>query len=87
LIAAVTAMLMFFLAYLAFNYVLELKEINRLSPALQIPVYLIYSIIPLGLAMAGIQYLISLIMNLTHSDIYLSYEIIESKIDPEMGGI
>tara|TARA_R110002111_G_scaffold238757_2_gene300517 strand:+ start:24042 stop:24584 length:543 start_codon:yes stop_codon:yes gene_type:complete len=83
MIAAVTAALMFFLAYLAFHYVVELKELNRLSPALQFPVYLIYSVIPLGLAMAGIQYLISLIMNLTHREIYLSYDVTENNIDPQ----
>ena len=83
LIAACTSSLMFFLAYLAFHYVVELKEINRLSPALQFPVYLIYSVIPLGLAMAGIQYLLSLIMNLTHRDIYLSYEVTEENVNPQ----
>lgn len=83
LIAICTSALMFFLAYLAFHYVVELKEINRLSPALQFPVYIIYSVIPLGLAMAGIQYLISLIMNLTHRDIYLSYEVTEANADSQ----
>jgi TRAP-type C4-dicarboxylate transport system permease small subunit len=83
LIAAGTSALMFFLAYLAYHYVLELKEINRLSPALQFPVYIIYSVIPLGLTMAGIQYLISLLMNLTHHDIYLSYDVTEDKADPQ----
>lgn len=83
LIAAGTSALMFFLAWLACHYVLELKDINRLSPALQLPVYLIYAVIPLGLAMAGIQYLISLIMNLTHHDIYLSCDVIEDKADPQ----
>jgi len=83
LIAACTSALMFFLAYLAFHYVVELKEINRLSPALQFPVYIIYSVIPLGLAMAGIQYLISLVMNLTHRDIYLSYEVTEENVNSQ----
>lgn len=83
LIAVVTAALMFFLAYLSFYYVMELKDINRLSPALQVPVYMIYSVIPLGLTMAGIQYFISLIMNLTHYDIYLSHETKENKVEPQ----
>lgn len=83
MIAFCTAALMFFLAYLAVFYVLELKGINRLSPALQFPVYIIYSIIPVGLAMAGIQYLISFFMNLLHDEIYLSYDVIEDKAAPQ----
>ncbi|MEH6447013.1 MAG: TRAP transporter small permease [Oceanospirillaceae bacterium] len=74
-----TATLLAFLAYKAVFYILELKDLNRLSPALQLPVYLIYSIIPFGLAMAAIQYLIAFIMNLTHKGIYLSYDVIDDQ--------
>jgi TRAP-type C4-dicarboxylate transport system permease small subunit len=81
LISISTSMLMFYLAYLAYFYVLELQEINRLSPALQFPVYIIYATIPLGLTMAGIQYLISFLMNISHSEIYLSYDLIEGQSD------
>ena len=77
LIAITTSVLMFYLAYKAVFYVAELKEINRLSPALQLPVYIIYSIIPLGLGMAGIQYLMTFFMNITHREIYLSHEVID----------
>lgn len=81
LIAISTSILMFYLAYLAYFYVLELQDINRLSPALQFPVYIIYSIIPLGLSMAGIQYLVSFLMNITHRNIYLSYDLVEGQSD------
>jgi len=79
LIAISTSMLMFYLAWQAYFYVIDLKEINRLSPALQFPVYIIYSIIPVGFVMAGIQFLIGFLMNLTHKEIYLSYDVIENK--------
>jgi TRAP-type C4-dicarboxylate transport system permease small subunit len=69
---------MFYLAYKSIFYVLELKEIKRASSSLQFPVYIVYSIIPIGLAMAGIQYLISFIMNITHKEIYESFDIIET---------
>ncbi|WP_299179282.1 TRAP transporter small permease [uncultured Neptuniibacter sp.] len=77
-ISIITGLLMFYLTYKAVFYVLELKDINRLSPALQFPVYIIYSIIPVGLGIAGIQYLIAFFMNLTHKEIYLSYEVTDS---------
>lgn len=78
LISIVTASLMFYLAYKAVFYVQDLKDINRLSPALQFPVYIIYSVIPLGLSIAGIQYLIAFFMNLTHAEIYLSHEVMDN---------
>jgi TRAP-type C4-dicarboxylate transport system permease small subunit len=77
LIAATTSALMFYLAYKACLYVLDLKEINRLSPALEFPVYIVYSIIPIGFAMAGLQYLIGFVMNLLHREIHLSYDAVE----------
>lgn len=79
LIAISTAAMMFFLCYQAYLYVLELKDINRLSPALEFPVYIIYSIIPIGFGIAGVQYLSCFLMNLTHREIYLSHDVIESE--------
>ncbi len=78
-IAITTSMLMFLLAYEAYEYVMQLKEINRLSPALQLPVYLVYMIVPVGFFMAGLQFFIRFIQNLLHDEIYLSYDVIEEK--------
>ncbi|WP_282021790.1 TRAP transporter small permease [Ruegeria faecimaris] len=75
LISITTSMLLAFLAYKSVFYVLEIKELNRLSPALQFPVYIIYSVIPVGLFMASLQYLIAFIMNVTHVGIWHSYEV------------
>ncbi|MEJ2766846.1 TRAP transporter small permease [Photobacterium sp. MCCC 1A19761] len=79
LIALITSLLMFYLAYQSLLYVAELKTMNRLSPALQLPVFWVYAIIPVGFAIAGLQYLMSLAMNLIHDDIYLSFDMIENK--------
>lgn len=73
-----TSLLLAFLAYKSVFYVLEIKDLNRLSPALQFPVYIIYSVIPVGLFMASLQYLIAFIMNLTHAGVWHSYEIEDS---------
>ncbi|WP_028470162.1 TRAP transporter small permease [Neptunomonas japonica] len=77
LIAIISGVLMLYLSYKAVFYVIELKDLNRLSPALQLPVYIIYAIIPVGLFVAGIQYLITFFMNITHKEIYLSFEVID----------
>jgi TRAP-type C4-dicarboxylate transport system permease small subunit len=81
-IAFSSAALMFYLSYQAYLYVLDIQELNRLSSALQIPVYLVYlvySIIPFGFFIAGLQYGSSFIMNLLHPEIYLSFSVIEVK--------
>ncbi|ABM03795.1 Tripartite ATP-independent periplasmic transporter, DctQ component [Psychromonas ingrahamii 37] len=83
-IAFSTATLMFYLSYEAYLYVLDIRDINRLSSALQIPVYLIYSIIPFGFFIAGLQYASSFIMNLLHPEIYLSFSVIETKDNQDM---
>ena len=79
IIAITTSMLMFLLAYEAYLYVMQLKEINRQSPALQIEVYLVYMIVPIGFFMTGVQFFIRFIQNLLHDEIYLSYDVIEEK--------
>ncbi|MFT6047791.1 MAG: TRAP-type C4-dicarboxylate transport system permease small subunit [Arenicella sp.] len=82
IIAVTTAALMFYLTYLALIYVVEIKQLNRHSPSLQFPVYIVYSIIPVGFFMAGLQYLLSFLMNLTHPEIYVSADLIESEDTP-----
>jgi len=85
-ISITTSMLMFLLAYEAYVYISHLKEMNRLSPALQVEVYLVYAIVPIGLFMSGVQFLIRFIQNLLHEEIYLSYDVIEEKdCDSEIG--
>lgn len=75
LISLTTGLLLMFLTYKSVLYVQEVKEINRLSPALQFPVYLIYAVIPVGLAMASLQYLIAFLMNVTQRETYLSLDV------------
>ncbi|WFE91245.1 TRAP transporter small permease [Roseibium porphyridii] len=75
LISLTTGLLLMFLTYKSVLYVQEVKEINRLSPALQFPVYLIYAVIPVGLAMASLQYLIAFLMNVTQRGTYLSLDV------------
>lgn len=85
IIALSTGLLMFYLAYLAVFYVQELKHLNRLSPALQFPVYFVYATIPLGLAMAGLQFTLAFVMNLCHQEIYTSSSHVEEKDQTGVG--
>ena len=78
-IAITSSIIMFALAYEAILYILHIKQINRLSPSLQIPVYTIFIIIPIGFMMAGLQYFIRFVQNLIHPEIYSGNNLIEEK--------
>ena len=71
LVSATTAGLLFVLAWFAFRYA---WGVDRVSPVLGVPVYLVYLSAPLGLALGGVQYALTLWKNLTHEEVYVSFE-------------
>jgi TRAP-type C4-dicarboxylate transport system permease small subunit len=48
--------------------------LETVSPALQVPLYIVYSAAPIGLALAGIQYALAAVRNCTDAEVFLSYE-------------
>jgi len=73
-IAGSTSLLMFVLAWYAIRYVGTVAELGTVSPALQVPLYLVYCAAPLGLVLAGIQYALAVVRNLREHEVYLSFE-------------
>ncbi len=53
----ITAIILLYLAYLSFNYVQAEIDKGTVTPALQVPQYLMVIFIPLGFFMGGIQFL------------------------------
>ena len=45
-----------------------------MSAALQVPLYLVYCVAPIGFVLTGIQYALTVVRNLTEEDVYLSYD-------------
>jgi C4-dicarboxylate transporter, DctQ subunit len=78
LIAGVTAVAMFVLAYYSLLYVVRVATLGKVTPSLQIPLYLTYFWVPLGFIITGIQYLMTVVKNLQSDDIYISYEQIDT---------
>lgn len=75
-ISFVSAVATAYIAYLAMMYVLSTKNLGRVTPALQIPIYLVYSVVPIGFLLACIEYIRSFISNIrdkTH--FYITSEI------------
>ncbi len=75
IMAAVTCILMFLLAYYAYEYVLKTARRGRVSPALSIPVYITYIWVVAGFITTGLQYFFTVIrnLNLNSETVYLSY--------------
>jgi len=74
-ITLTTGLLFLYLAYKSVFYVLDIKSVNRLSPALQFPVWIIYAVIPVGLFMSSLQFLTAFAANLTRSGTWISNEV------------
>lgn len=82
-IALVTAVFMFGLAWYSLQYILTQAGRGRVLPSLQIPVWLIYVWVPVGFFMTGAQYLLTAIKNMIQRDIYLSTNVLEGYDDDE----
>ncbi|MEL0169995.1 MAG: TRAP transporter small permease [Pseudomonadaceae bacterium] len=68
-----TGALMFYLAWYAAQYVATIADRGRTSSALQIPLWIPYLAAPAGLALAGIQFWLTAIRNLTSHETYRSF--------------
>lgn len=65
------------LAWLSWTLFMQLVEARsgrcRVLPSTGLPVYLVYSVVPLGLLLGGLQFLLAAIANLIRPDNYLSW--------------
>jgi TRAP-type C4-dicarboxylate transport system permease small subunit len=78
LIAAVTAAVMFVLAYYSYLYVARVAKLGKVTPSLQVPLYLTYLWVPVGFVITGIQYVLTAVKNLQSRDVYISYEQVDA---------
>lgn len=75
-ISLVSAVAMAYITFLATQYVLSTMSLGRVTPALQIPIYLVYSVVPIGFLLACIEYIRTFIFNIKDkSHFYITSEI------------
>jgi len=84
IIALVTAVFMFGLAWYALQYIQTQASRGRVLPSLQIPVWMILVWVPFGFFMTGLQYALTAIKNMIEKDIYLSTNVLEGYDDEEL---
>lgn len=74
LICLGTAGLLFLLTALGVGYVLDMATLGRVTPALRIPLYLVYLWVPVGFALGGLQYLLAAVRNLISPGVHLAFQ-------------
>lgn len=78
LIAALTGTIMLVLAYYSYLYVDRLARLGKVTPSLQVPLYLTYLWVPVGFVITGIQYYLTVVRNFQKHDVYISFDNIDS---------
>jgi C4-dicarboxylate transporter, DctQ subunit len=73
LITGGTAAILVVLAWYALIYVVTVYRLGGISPALRLPYWIPYSVAPVGLLLAGIQYGLAAVRNLGGPGIYVSF--------------
>lgn len=73
-ICATTALLLGGLTVVAVRYVSTVFVLGTVSPALQVPLWTVYAVAPLGLGLATIQYALATAKNLTTEGVWVSAE-------------
>jgi len=73
-ISAVSAVVLFYLAYFSYEYMLKMRMLGQKTAALQVPFWTFNLIVPIGFALAGIQYIRTIIKNIVEKDVWLSPE-------------
>lgn len=74
LISGLTSLLMLALAAFSVEYIRTMHFLESVSPVLQVPLYLVYLLVPLGLLLTAAQYVLTGVRNLTSTDVYIAFE-------------
>ncbi len=74
IISAVSAFVMFFMANASYEYMMYSLQKAHVTPALKLPYWIFYVIIPIGFFMAGIQYIRTIVKNLVEKETWMSPE-------------
>lgn len=76
-----TAIILFMLAKYAVDRVYSMAAIGRVTPSLRVPSWMLYSVVPVGLFLTGLQFLFAAITNLLREEVYLAPRVPDTKTD------
>ena len=75
IISGFTSVVMFYMTSVFVRYAMDNMKVGRISTALELPMWILQSIVAVGVFLTAVQYLICFIRNLTTPDVYLGSEV------------
>jgi C4-dicarboxylate transporter, DctQ subunit len=85
-ISALSAFVMAIMTWFSYKYLANAMDMGHMTPALRVPKWTFYVIIPIGFGLACIQYIRTIIKNLTEKDPWQSPDQQSEYEDEEIGG-
>ncbi|MFO7785771.1 MAG: TRAP transporter small permease [Thermodesulfobacteriota bacterium] len=87
IICLVSALVMGIMAWFSYEYLMNAMSRSHVTPALRVPTWTFYVIIPIGFGLACIQYIRTIIKNLTEKDVWQSPDQQSEYEDEQLGGV
>jgi TRAP-type C4-dicarboxylate transport system permease small subunit len=87
IICAVSALVMGIMTWFSYQYLINAMSRGHMTPALRVPSWTFYVIIPIGFGLATIQYIRTIIKNLVEKDPWQSPDQQSEYEDEEIGGM
>ena len=86
IISTVSAVVMGIMTWFSYQYLINAMDMGHMTPALRVPKWTFYVIIPIGFGLASIQYIRTIIKNLTEEEPWQSPDQQSEYEDEEIGG-
>ena len=86
IISLISAVVMGIMAYFSFDYLMNAMSRGHMTPALRVPKWTFYVIIPIGFGLASIQYIRTIIKNIIEKEPWQSPDQQSEYEDEEIGG-
>ncbi|MGD2098616.1 MAG: TRAP transporter small permease [Desulfobacterales bacterium] len=87
IISIVSAVVMGIMTWFSYQYLINAMDMGHMTPALRVPKWTFYVIIPLGFGLACIQYIRTIIKNFTEKEPWQSPDQQSEYEDEEIGGV
>ena len=86
IISFISAVVMAIMTWFSYKYLMNAMDMGHMTPALRVPKWTFYIIIPIGFGLASIQYIRTIIKNLTEKDPWQSPDQQSEYEDEQIGG-
>ena len=86
IISMVSALVMGIMTWFSYKYLMNAMDMGHMTPALRVPKWTFYVIIPIGFGLACIQYIRTVIKNFTEKEPWQSPDQRSEYEDEEIGG-